>query len=364
MKCCKTAHGTPPRRPVDFENATISAARVAPRTMTQRPLIVMLDDFEHAARTCADWSAVEHKADVRIFHEPLQGDALIEALHPAQALVLMRERTALPADVIHKLPNLKYLLFTGNRNEAIDLPALRERGVHVSCTRFGPSRISACEQAWALILAATKRLPQNDHGVRRGQWRETGVLPTMLHGERIGLVGLGDIGVRMDAVAQAFGMDVVTWSPHMTMARAAARDAKAVSFTELLETCKVISLHLVASAATRHLFGAEQFARMRNDAIFVNTSHPSLVDEAALVDALAKCRPGAAGLDVFAAEPLAPSHALLNAKNVVVSPHLGFGCQQVFEQFYADAAESMLAWLNGEPLLREVWLTGAPASSV
>jgi phosphoglycerate dehydrogenase-like enzyme len=332
-------------------------------TTSHRPVIVLLDDFEHAAKACADWSRVEQRADLRVFHTPLRGAALIDALHPADALVLMRERTSLSADLIRDLPNLKYVLFSGNRNEAVDIPALRARGIPVSCTRFGPSRISACEQSWALILAAARRLPQADQALRRGQWREPGVLPAMLHGERFGLVGLGEIGSRMDAVAQAFGMEVVAWSPHMTMARAAARDAKAVSFDELIETSKIVSLHLVASEATRGLFKAEQFARMRTDSIFVNTSHPSLVDEPALDEALRRGRPGAAALDVFSTEPLPTGHALLSAPNLVLSPHLGFVGRQVLEQFYTDAAESMLAWLSGQPLLREVWPPSPAAPS-
>ena len=323
--------------------------------MTQRPLIVLLDDLEHAARQSADWSLLERKADLRILHERLRGAALLEALRPVNALVLMRERTALSAEVINELPHLKYVIFTGNRNESLDIAALRARDIPVSCTRFGPSRVNTCEQAWALILAAVKRLPQNDQGVRRGQWRELGALPTLLQGQRMGLVGLGDIGARMDAVAQAFGMQVVTWSPHMSMARAAARDATAVSLDELVQTSKVISVHLVASAATRHLFDAQRFAQMRRDAVFVNTSHASLVDEAALAQALHKGQPGSAALDVFSTEPLPAGHALLEAPNLVLSPHLGFVCQQVFEQFYADVAESLLAWVAGEPLLREVW---------
>jgi phosphoglycerate dehydrogenase-like enzyme len=323
--------------------------------MSQRPIIALLDDFEHTARRSAEWAPLEQKADLRFFHDPLRGAALLEALRPAHAIVLMRDRTPLQADLIQALPELKYVLFTGNRNESIDLVALRERGIPVSCTRFGPSRIGACEQAWALILAAAKRLLQNDQGVRRGQWREPGVLPTLLHGQRMGLVGLGDIGSRMDAVAQAFGMEVVTWSPHMSMARAAARDATAVSFDELLQTSKVVSVHLVASTATRLLFNAERFAQMRADAIFVNTSHASLVDESALIAALNRGQPAAAALDVFSSEPLAAGNPLLQVPNLVLSPHLGFACQQVFEQFYADVAESVLAWVEGQPLLREVW---------
>jgi phosphoglycerate dehydrogenase-like enzyme len=323
--------------------------------MPERPIIVFLDDLERAARRCADWSRLESMAELRFLSAPLRGTALLEALQPAHAVALMRDRTPMPAQLLDQLPNLKYLVFTGNRNDTLDLQALRARGVPVSCTRFGPSRANTCELAWALILAAVKHLPQADHGLRAGQWRPPGALPSLLHGERIGLIGLGAIGARMADIAQAFGMEVVTWSPHMTMARAAARDATAVSLDELVQTSKVISVHLVASETTRQLFDAGRFARMRSDALFVNTSHADLVDTAALVAALRAGRPGAAALDVFDTEPLAPDHALLQLPNVVLTPHLGFVCQQVFEQFYADVAESLLAWLEQRPLLHEVW---------
>ena len=323
--------------------------------MSQRPLIVVLDDLENAARQCADWSALERSAELRFVQTALQGPHLLEVIQPAQALVLMRDRTALPADLIARLPNLKYVVFTGNRSEAVDLAALRSRNIPVSCTRFGPSRINACEQAWALILAAVKRLPQNDRALRQGQWREAHVLPTLLHGQRMGLIGLGDIGSRMDVVAQAFGMEVVVWSPHMSMTRAAARDATAVPLDELLQTSKVVSVHLVASAQTHHLFNAERFAQMRSDSVFVNTSHPALVDESALIAALKSGKPGAAALDVYSNEPLPPDSELLKAPNLVLSPHLGFVCKEVLEQFYADVAESLQAWIDGQALLREVW---------
>ena len=137
-------------------------------TMSERPIIVLLDDLEHVARDSADWSALERRADLRFFHEPLRGAALIDALRPAHAVVLMRDRTHFSAQIIRDLPQLKYVLFTGNRNESIDLSALRDRGIPVSCTRFGPARISACEQAWALILAAAKRLPQSSSARARG----------------------------------------------------------------------------------------------------------------------------------------------------------------------------------------------------
>lgn len=320
--------------------------------MNSRPLVVVLDDHEDAARRLADWSAVERRADLRIHTAPLRGAALLDAVKDADALVLMRDRTPVDAALVAAMPRLKYLAFTGTRNAALDVAALQARGVPVCHTAWGPSKESTCELAWALILAAVKRLPQAVEAMKEGRWRDGGPLGQVLHGERLGLVGLGEIGGRMARVARAFGMEVVAWSPRMTAERAAEHGAHAVSLDELVATSKVVSLHLVMTEATRHLFDAGRLARMRPDAVFVNTSRAGLVDEAALVEALRAGRPGAAALDVYSSEPLPIAHPLRELPNALLSPHLGFVSQPVFERFYRDAAEGVQAWLDGAPLPR------------
>ena len=320
--------------------------------MNTRPLVVVLDDHEDAALRLADWSGVERRADLRIHTAPMRGDALLDAVKDADALVLMRDRTPVDAALVAAMPRLKYLAFTGTRNAALDVAALRARGVPVCHTAWGPSKESTCELAWALILAAVKRLPQALEALREGRWRDGGPLGQVLHGERLGLVGLGEIGGRVARVAQAFGMEVVTWSPRMTDARAAEHGARAVALDELVRTSKVVSLHLVMTEATRHLFDAQRLARMRTDAVFVNTSRAGLVDEDALVAALRAGRPGAAALDVHAIEPLPAAHPLRELPNALLSPHLGFVSQPVFERFYRDAVEGVEAWLDGAPLPR------------
>lgn len=322
--------------------------------MPNRPLVVLLDDYEHAARRLTDWSAVEALADLRVHHEPLRSDALREAVQDADALLLMRDRTSVDAALIEAMPKLKYVAFTGTRNNALDLAALQRRGVPVGFTEWGPSKESTCELTWALILAAVKRLPQAVQALQGGHWRDGGALGQALHGERLGLVGLGEIGGRVARVAKAFGMDVVTWSPRMTLERAAEHGARAVSLDELVQTSKVVSLHLVMTDATRQLFDATRFAQMRPDAIFVNTSRAGLADESALVAALQAGRPGAAALDVFTQEPLPNEHPLRALPNALLSPHLGFVSQPVFERFYVDMAEGALAWLRGEAIPRRM----------
>ena len=319
---------------------------------TDRPTIVVLDDYERALRRLADWSEIDRLAEVRVFHEPLRGDVLHAALAHADGVVLMRDRTPLQAQLIARLPRLKLVVFTGGRNAALDAAALAARGIPVCHTEWGPSKDTTCELAWALILAAAKRLEAHFRLMRDGDWRDGGPLAGMLAGERLGLIGLGEIGSRVARIGVAFGMQVVAWSPHMTAERAAARQATAVPLDELLATSKVVSLHLVPSAATRHLLNVHSLATMRPDSLLVNTSRSALVDMAALAQALAAGRPAMAALDVFDDEPLPPEHPLRRLPNAVLTPHLGFVAEPVFEQFAAGVVECLTAWLRGEPLPR------------
>ena len=320
--------------------------------MTPKPIIVVLDDFERVARDYADWSNVDAKADVRVYREALRGQALQDALVPASAVVLMRDRTPFTAELIDTLPNLKLVHFTGTRNGTLDTQALAARNIPVVHTGWGPNKDATTEMTWALILAAQKRVVSHHSALLGGQWRPHDTLSPVLHGQRIGIAGLGEIGGRVANVARAFGMEVVAWSPNMTPERAAAKGATAVTFDELVVTSHIITTHLVLSPTTRNLFGAAQFAAMRKDAIFVNTSRAGLVDEAALVTALKAGRPAMAALDVFSVEPLPASHPFTTLPNVVLTPHLGFVCEPVFRRFYVDVVEALTAWLDGKPLPR------------
>jgi phosphoglycerate dehydrogenase-like enzyme len=319
---------------------------------TDRPTIVVLDDYERALRRLTDWSEIDRLAEVRVFHEPLRGDVLHAALAHADAIVLMRDRTPMPAQLIDRLPRLKLVVFTGSRNAALDTAALAARGIPVCHTEWGPSKDTTCELTWALVLAAAKRLEAHFDLMRDGGWRDGGALGSMLAGERLGLIGLGEIGSRVARVGMAFGMQVVAWSPHMTAERAAALQATAVPLDELLATSKVVSLHLVPSAATRHLLNVHSLATMRPDSLLVNTSRSALVDMAALAQALAAGRPAMAALDVFDEEPLPPEHPLRRLPNVVLTPHLGFVAEPVFTRFAAGVVECLAAWLRGAPLPR------------
>ena len=321
--------------------------------MSGRPRIVVLDDYEDSLRRTADWKPVEARADVAVHTKRLRADALMKAIADADAIVVVRDRTPFKADLIAKLPKLKCFVFTGARNTQLDMEAMRARGIPVGCTEMGESKASTTEIAWALILAAAKRLEAYTSLARKGGWRDAGPLPAVLAGERLGLVGFGGIGARVGKVGLAFGMEVVTWSPHMTAERAGAGGAKSVTLEELLATSKVVSLHLVPSPETRKLIDAKRMAAMRADSILVNTARSALIDMAALIAALDAGRPAIAALDVFDDEPLAADSPLVSRGDVVLTPHLGFVNDPVFGKFGPGVVANLLAWLDGKPLARE-----------
>lgn len=320
--------------------------------MSSRPRIVVLDDYEDSLRATADWQPVLARADVAFHTERLRGDTLLDAIRDAEAIVVVRDRTPFRADLIAKLPKLKLFQFTGARNTQFDASAMAARGIAVGITEMGSSKDSTTELTWALILAAAKRLEDYFALVRRGAWRDGKRLPSMLSGERLGVIGFGAIGQRVAKVGMAFGMEIVTWSPRMTPERAAEGGATAVTLEALLASSKVVTLHLVPTEQTRKLLNAGRLAAMRDDAILVNTARAALIDMSALPAALDQGHPAMAALDVYDDEPLAPGHALAGRSDVVLTPHLGFVNDPVFAKFGPGVVENLLAWLDGKPLPR------------
>jgi phosphoglycerate dehydrogenase-like enzyme len=318
-----------------------------------KPSIVVLGDWENGLARLVDWDAIRRRATVTLHNTSLQGDALREALHEADCAVLVRDRSPMPRALLASLPRLRHILFTGTRNKTLDLQAALDQGITVSHTDWGPSKASTCEMTWSLILAAARRLPQLMLTPSHATWRDPArpaFLPPVLHGQRLGLIGLGQIGQRVAAVGRALGMDVLAWSPHMTPERAREHGATAVPLDELLITSCVVSLHLVPAEGTRKLLNAQRLALMRPDSVLVNTSRAALIDGDALVDALRAGRPGFGAFDVFDQEPLPANHPLLALPNVLLTPHYGFVNEPVFRTFAQGIQRNLQAWLDGEPV--------------
>ena len=305
--------------------------------------IDVLDDYQRVAHRFADWSRLaEH--EVTFFHEPL--DDVAAALEPFDVVCAMRERTAFPAELFDRLPNLRLLVTTGRRNAAIDLGAAAKHDVIVSGTDV--PGLSTAELTWGLILALARNIPTDVRNMHEGAWQTT--VGIDLAGRTLGIVGLGRLGSAMARYGKAFDMRLVAWSQNLTAERCLECGAELVTKDELLSTADVVTIHLVLSGRTRGLIGTPELELMKPTAFLVNTSRGPIVDEAALVAALGAGTIGGAALDVYDREPLPADHPLRRAPNAVLTPHLGYVTEDTFRVFYGQTVEDIEAWLAGEPV--------------
>ncbi len=312
--------------------------------------IAILDDYNHASQTTADWTAVKARCTVDVLDQPFASiDEAAKALAPYDVLCHLRERQPMPRALIEQLPNLKLMTVTGGMHRTLDLAAASERGILVchSMDRPGGSQ-GTPELTFGLMISAVRKIALEDRLIRTGRWQST--IGFSLSGKTLGIVGLGKIGRRIATIGKAFGMNIIAWSPNLTQARADDAGVKCVTKDELFATADIVTLHIVLSEKTKGVVGARELGLMKPTAYIVNTSRGPLIDEAALIDTLENKRIAGAGLDVYHREPLGPDYPLYKLDNVVLTPHLGYVVEESFRAFYGDTVENILAWLDGNPI--------------
>ncbi|MGA8113621.1 MAG: D-2-hydroxyacid dehydrogenase family protein [Actinocatenispora sp.] len=307
----------------------------------------VLDDYQDVATSSADWSPLRDRVEVVRLGRHLSPAELPGALRGCQIVVAMRERTPFPAELFDALPDLRLLVTTGMRNASIDLASAAAHGVTVCGTRGSAG--ATAELTWALILGLSRHLLTEAEAFRTGgPWQST--VGVDLSGRTLGVLGLGRLGGRVAAIGRAFDMDVLAWSPHLTAERAEAGGARlAGSVEELFADSDVVSIHLVLSDSTRGLVDEALLRRMRPDAFLVNTSRGPIVERAALLRALTERWFAGAGLDVYDVEPLPADDLLRGMPNVLATPHLGYVTRATYAQFYGDAVDDIVGWLDGAP---------------
>ena len=317
--------------------------------MPARPRVAVLDDYQGVALGCADWSRVEARTEVTVFRDHVHDeDALAERLASFEVIVGMRERTAFPASLLARLPNLKLLITTGPFNAVFDVDAAVRQGVVVCGT--GGAGAATPELTWALIMGVTRRVAAEDAALRRGGWQVTGIGPELM-GATLGIMGLGRTGPRVAQYAHAFGMTVLAWSQNMTADRAAEAGAEyAGSMLELFARSDIVTVHLKLSERTEGLIGARELAALGPKGFLVNTSRGPIVQQAPLLEALHAGTIAGAALDVYDVEPLAADHPYLSAPNMLLTPHLGYVSTVAYEAFYGDVVGDIEAWLDGAPV--------------
>jgi phosphoglycerate dehydrogenase-like enzyme len=313
--------------------------------------VAVLDDWQGVARSSADWSPLQARAEVVFFDRAFDNeDDAARRLADFDIVLSMRERTPLPGSLIDRLPKLRMLGMTGARNASLDTAACTARGVVVcNTTGGGNNEAATAELALGLLICAARAIPAGDANIRAGKFQEGVPVGQALAGKTMGIIGLGRLGSHMARYCKALNMSLLAWSQNMTPERAQAAGASMVSKQELLSRSDAVSIHLVLSDRTRGLIGAADLARMKQGAILVNTSRGPIVDERALIEAV-RGRRIIAALDVFDREPLPADHPLRSAPNVVMTPHLGYGVKETWDVFYPQSVENALAFLDGKPV--------------
>ncbi len=320
--------------------------------------VIILDDYQDAVRKlkCA---ALMEPLNAKVFTNTVKGTGQLSVrLRDAEVLVLIRERTQFPRQLLEKLPKLKLISQTGKVGPHIDVDACTRLGIAVAEGVGSPT--APAELTWALIMAAMRRLPQYIGTLKHGAWQQSGLksasmpanfgLGMVLHGKTLGVWGYGRIGRLVAGYGRAFGMQVTVWG------REASRDAAradgylpAPTKEAFFEACDVLSVHLRLTDETRASVTPEDLARMKPTALFVNTSRAELVQENALVSALNRGRPGMAAVDVFELEPILQGHPLLRLENAVCTPHIGYVEQDSYELYFRAAFENVVIFVSSNP---------------
>jgi D-3-phosphoglycerate dehydrogenase len=281
-----------------------------------------------------------------VWHDaaPETTEEWLERLANADAVLLFWR---LPPGVIRATPGLRMISFVGTGVDMyIDVDEARAAGVTLSnVPQYGANAIA--EHAVALLFAVARRITERDQAVRSGSWTQDEALE--LRGCRLGVVGAGPIGRRMIELGQALGMRVVCWTRTRTPERERDLGVPLVELDELFSSSDVVSLHLAVTPETEGIIDRRLLGLLPPGAIVINTARGALLDEYALAELLEAGAIGGAGLDVLATEPPPPTHPLLSAPRVVITPHVAFHTAEASRELLRISLENLVAYARGEP---------------
>ena len=320
--------------------------------------IIILDDYQDAVRKLACAAKLD-AFPAKVYTNTVKGVGQLSVrLKDAEALVLIRERTQLTRQLLEKLPKLRLISQTGKVSGHIDVEACTERGIAVAEGVGSPT--APAELTWALIMAATRRLPQYIASLKHGAWQQSGLksasMPAnfgighVLQGRVLGIWGYGKIGKLVAGYGKAFGMQVLVWGSEAARHRAIGDGLMvAESRAHFFATADVLSLHLRLNEQTRGIVTLQDLSQMKPTALLVNTSRAELIEPDALITSLNRGRPGMAAVDVFESEPILQGHPLLRLENCICTPHIGYVEQDSYELYFGAAFDNIVNFARGTP---------------
>src|SRR5689334_22100422 len=310
----------------------------------------ILDDYFKLSLTSADWSKINDRVELSVFEKPFKSqDEAAGQLRDFEIILAMRERTPFPKAMFAALPKLKLLITSGMRNAAIDFEAAKAHDIVLCGTTF--ARDPTAPLTMGLILELTRNIGRENACMHAGEPWQTH-LGIEIEGRTLGVIGLGKLGTKVSKLAQAFGMNVIAWSPNLTPEKCREAGVTYASKEELFATADVITIHVVLSPRSRGLVGREDLSRMKPTAYIVNTARGPIIDETALLEVLQQKKIAGAGIDVFSVEPVPLDHPFRKLDNMVITPHLGYATEENFRGHYTQMVDGIDAWFKGEPLRR------------
>ena len=283
--------------------------------------------------------------DLKVFREPPKNeDELKHRISSAEIVVVGWSH--LTRDVIESAKELKMIAIWATTCHYADHEAAKERGIVVTHVP-GYATEAVAEYAFALLLAAVRKLPIADKHVRQGDFDWRPFNGVELQGKTLGIIGTGAIGCRVGEIARAFKMRLLGYDKYPNTKRAAEIGLTYVDLPTLLRESDIISVHLTLTPETQGMLGKEQIESMKKGVVIVNTSQGKVFDETVLAAALKSGKIAAAGLDVFAEEPPAKDNPLFKLDNVVLSPHVGFNTVEAARRCTDICIDNVAKFLEG-----------------
>lgn len=314
--------------------------------MSEAGLCVFLDR-DSVDRGDLDFSALDRRLPNMVSYGATPGAQVVERI--AEAEVVITNKVVLDEKTLLACPQLKLIIIAATGTNNIALEAAAKQGVAV-CNVRDYATSSVAQHVFTLVLALARNLEPYAEAVRRGRWNESEFFCLLdypiidLKERTLGIIGYGTLGRAVAKLGEAFGMEIVIGA---RPGAPSSRDRLALD--ELFARSDVISLHCPLTAETRHLIDANALARMKHDAILINTARGGIVDEAALVDALSSGAIGGAGIDVLNVEPPDGSSVLLKTSlpNLIVTPHNAWASRRCRQRLVDQMVEIVQAWRNG-----------------
>lgn len=266
--------------------------------------------------------------------------------------ILIINKSVITAEMLDAMPKLKYVGLQSTGYNVIDCKAARKRGITVSNIP-AYSTNAVAQLVFALILQITNKVTLHSDAVHNGEWCNC---PDFcfwkaplaeLDNKTIGILGFGSIGKKVSTIAKAFGMKVISFTPHPKPDEFS--DVKFVDFDTLLKKSDIITCHCPLNEKTEGIINKEALSKMKKTAILINTSRGPVVDEQALADALNNDNIQAAGLDVLKTEPPKSDNPLLNAKNCYITPHIAWAAYETRARLLTILEDNLKAFLDGKP---------------